>query len=407
MNNNALLPAIRSHVGDWIFYVTTLTFLEVKALIKDPDEIHERKGLSSWIQRIAIDKHSKEIADYIIDNKQRFLGSLIIGVYGGNPNWSPLNVKLPEEHEGITQEQVDGIEGKLGLLLLNGQESLFAIDGQHRVAGIKKALSAVEVNADFEEDNVSAIFVSHDSSSTEGRERTRRLFTTVNKKAKRISKSAKIALDEDNGFAILTRRLIDSLWIFEDKKNHISYSSGGAILTKDINSITSVVGLYEIIKLLFPTKGRNKFDNERPKDQELDEHLNICSRFFDRLIEKVPSYKNVFIERSKNASYFRNGEYNHLLFRPIGQKAFAGATELLISRGKTLEDSVDILLNADMFISKEIWHHIVWNPIDKKMIANKLHLAETRLLELAGQEARSIKYKENLNKLLDSIEASK
>lgn len=91
-----LLPSLRSRVGDWNYYVTTLSFEEVAALIKAPDEIHERKKLAEWIQREAIDSHAEAISQYIIDNPQRFLGSLIVGVYGGSPNWTPLNVKVPE-----------------------------------------------------------------------------------------------------------------------------------------------------------------------------------------------------------------------------------------------------------------------------------------------------------------------
>ena len=67
----------------------------------------------------------------------------------------------------------------------------------------------------MKDESISAIFVAHDASSEETKQRTRRLFTTVNKKAKRVSKSAIIALDEDNGFAVITRSLIDEHWLFE------------------------------------------------------------------------------------------------------------------------------------------------------------------------------------------------
>ena len=135
-----ILPAIRSHVGDWIYYSTVLSFENIKHLIKDPDEIHERRNLSEWIQREAIERHSNEIAIYIKENEQRFLGSLIIGVYDGHPEWSPLNVNFSHDHIGVTEEQQNALAGKLGFLSLDGHEKLFAIDGQHRVTGIKKAL---------------------------------------------------------------------------------------------------------------------------------------------------------------------------------------------------------------------------------------------------------------------------
>ena len=213
--STTLLPAIRSYVGDWIYYVTTLTFDEVRVLIKDPDEIHERKKLSDWIQRVVVRDHSDAIATYITENKQRFLGSLIIGIYDGNPDWAPLNVNFSHDFLDLSDSEKEKIEGKLGLLHLSGSEKLFAIDGQHRVAGIKKAFQYIDFDPKMKDESISAIFVAHDASSEETKQRTRRLFTTVNKKAKRVSKSAIIALDEDNGFAVITRSLIDEHWLFE------------------------------------------------------------------------------------------------------------------------------------------------------------------------------------------------
>ena len=46
MTSKIVLPAIRARVGDWNYYVTTLSFEEVAELIKAPDEIHERKKLA-------------------------------------------------------------------------------------------------------------------------------------------------------------------------------------------------------------------------------------------------------------------------------------------------------------------------------------------------------------------------
>ena len=133
MTTTTLLPSIRSCVGDWNYYVTTLSFREVAKLIKAPDEIHERKELADWIQREAIETHAESISSYILTNPQRFLGSLIVGVYGGSPNWTPLRVNIPDR-DGITDNQKERIEGCLGLLHFSGDEKLFAIDGQHRVA---------------------------------------------------------------------------------------------------------------------------------------------------------------------------------------------------------------------------------------------------------------------------------
>lgn len=399
MKTTTLLPAIRSRVGDWNFYVTTLTFEEVSSLIKAPDEIHERKQLSDWIQREAIEAHAEAIAGYISRTPQRFLGSLIVGVYGGSPDWNPLKVRIPE-HEEVTEAQLDRIEGSLGLLHLFGTEKLFAIDGQHRVSGIKKALQGDPENDILKSDSVSAIFVAHDPDTANGKARTRRLFTTVNKRAKTIVKSQTIALDEDNGFAIVTRRLIDAHPLFADEQQRVLYSSTGAIPASEINAITSVVGLAEIVKDLYSEKA--SFDQDRPSEEALDEHLALCTKFFDTLIATVPEYSEVFVKMIGQPGYYRTENRNHLLFRPAGQRAFARAVQLLMSRKITMEDAINILLKADLNLLSNCWHHILWNPIGKTMITGTRVVAEAKLLCLAGQSPRNASSNKKMNKLLSS-----
>lgn len=398
MSNLTLLPAIRSRVGDWMFYSASISFSNVNKLIKSPDEIHERKGLADWIQREAIDSHADAIANYIQNNEQRFLGALVIGIYEGDPNWIPLDINFSSELVDIPEESRDYISGKLGLLKLTGAEKLFAIDGQHRVAGIKKALESETENFSGSDEEVTAIFVSHNGSTEEGKQRTRRLFTTLNKKAKRISKAAEIALDEDNGFAIVTRMLIDSHWLFEDDRYHISYTSTGAIKAEDTNTITSVVGLHEIIKDLY-IDVKKLFEGSRPTDEFLEIHLSTCTEFLDLLLEHSEEFKSVFVDKSQSASYYRTEE-NHLLFRPIGQRAFAKAVMVLVGRGIVLENAIVLLLQANLDISTNDWHNILWDPVDNTMIVNKVAIAESQLLTLTGNEPKNGRNKDALTELI-------
>lgn len=397
-----LLPAIRSHVGDWHFYTTTLSFKQIASLIKDPDEIHERKKLSNWIQREINADHALEISNYIQENQQRFLGSLIIGVYDGSPDWASINIDAPIDDFNITEEQFNEIEGKLGFLHLTGNEKLFAIDGQHRVSGIKHVLQSDNINEDLNNESVTAIFVGHDTSSDQGILRTRRLFTTLNKKARPVSKAATIALDEDNGFAVVTRKIIDKFWLFEDNRNHITYTSTGSIPANSETLITSVVGLYEITKDLHQSSGKKKFESVRPNDAEIEQFIQECINFFEALLDKVDGFKKVFVDHSRTANEYRSEENNHLLFRPVGQRAFARAAQILISRGRTLEESIDALLQINLELDSQEWHHILWNPINNNMITNQLVAAETRLLTLAGEDAKNNTNEQNLQKLLDA-----
>jgi len=403
MSNPTLLPAIRSHVGDWNYYITTLTFNEVASLVKDPDEIHERKQLSTWIQRVAIEEHSDAIANYILQTKQRFLGALIVGIYDGDPTWAPLDISFKTNVLDATFEQKEKITGKLGFLKLTGDEKMFAIDGQHRVAGIKKAIQEFADDDLIRQEEVAAIFVGHNASTSSGKIRTRRLFTTVNKKAKRISLASIIALDEDNGFAVVTRKLIDSHWLFEDSRKHISYTSTGSIQAGDPKAITSVVGLYEIVKELYGPIGRKDFESDRPSEKDIDSFTDFCIDYLNELLIQVPEYKKVFVAKKSNANDFRSESVNHLLFRPAGQRVFARATSLLSERGESTKAAIAILRKVDLDLFNPIWEHLLWDPINELMVTNKLLMAETQLLKMASQPARSKRNETKLKDFLKSI----
>jgi DNA sulfur modification protein DndB len=402
MKTSTLLPALRAVVGDWNYYVTTLTFREVAALVKAPDEIHERKKLADWIQRSVIEKHASAISTYLQNTPQRFLGSLIVGVYGGAPNWTPVTVNVPEE-DGIAEELIANLEGRIGLLHFSGAEKLFAIDGQHRVAGIKEALLEIGPDHALFEDSLSAIFVAHDPKTEVGKQRTRRLFTTVNKKAKIVSKAARIALDEDDGFAIVTRRLIDSHWLFEDERKYVLYGSTGSLPSSDSTSITSVVGLFELVKDLH--FGDSDFGKERPDEPAIEEHLKYCSDYFDELLSVIPEYKSVFLKAKHKPGYYRTPERNHMLFRPMGQRTFARAVQLLVSRGITLPDAVKELAGAELYLQNEEWQYILWDPISATMIVTKVLMAEAQLLRLTGNPLRTKASGLKLDALLASKES--
>ncbi|MES2741667.1 MAG: DNA sulfur modification protein DndB [Pseudomonadota bacterium] len=389
MTSTTLLPAIRSRVGDWNYYTTSLTLHDVAFLVKDPDEIHERKQLSSWIQREAIDSHSEAIALYILQTPQRFLGALIIGIYDGSPEWAPLEVNFKINALNATEDQQERIAGKLGLLKLSGNEKLFAIDGQHRVAGIKAALAGLESEDAINSDEITAIFVGHDASTAEGRLRTRRLFTTVNKKAKRVSLASTIALDEDNGIAIVTRQLIDRHWIFEDARRHILYTSNGSVPPAEEHAMTSVVGLYEIVRELYGSDGRKDFESARPADEDLEAMTEYCIEYFDEMVKAIPEYKKMFRDKSARAREFRTDAVNHLLFRPIGQKVFARAVSLLYTRDVPMKAAISILKKVDLSLFNPIWSHLLWDPVGATMITSKAVLAETQLLVQAGQAPRT------------------
>ena len=178
------VPSLRAHMGDWIYYAAFLKLRDIAQRVFLADEIHKHEGLRDMIQR-SIDSsgHAESIKHYLLDKSQRFFNALVIGVYGGEPNFFELELRRGSRLD--PNDLPDYFEGALGILQFSGTEKLFAIDGQHRVVGIKRAVAESTTLGDEE---VIALFVSH-SRSTDGMERSRRLFTTLNRYAKPVSLS--------------------------------------------------------------------------------------------------------------------------------------------------------------------------------------------------------------------------
>ena len=135
----------------------------------------------------------------------------------------------------------------MGILKLSGDEKLFAIDGQHRVEGVKRLAERIGEEA-FEEipDELCAIFVSHKKSSA-GMQRTRRLFSTLNRYAKPVSLAELIILDEDDVVAITCRNLIAKHPLFTEGK--ISFQKQKAINPTDQRNFTSIIALYQAMDI--------------------------------------------------------------------------------------------------------------------------------------------------------------
>lgn len=198
------IPAIRANIGNWIYYVATLSFNQVNDYVKKiDDELHKSKLLSEMLQRSITDNY-KSIATYIKTHEDRFFNALILAVYDGEPQWHEVRLEYDTGEEFVN----------LGVLELTGDEKIFPVDGQHRVEGIKKVLSESE---DYNEERIPVVFIGHKKDEM-GMRRARQLFSTLNRYAKPVSMRDIIALDEDDIIAIASRDLIDEHRLFANNR---------------------------------------------------------------------------------------------------------------------------------------------------------------------------------------------
>ena len=393
------IPAIRAKIGTWTYYITTLSFDQVATFVeKIDDQLHKSEGLRDLIQRSITDNYIK-IKEYIQNQPELFFNSLVLGVYDGMPKWIEVELNFGEEEFF-----------NLGFLDFPGDQKIFPIDGQHRVEGIKAAL---KVNPELKDNKIGAIFVGH-SKTDEGMEKSRRLFTTLNRYAKPVTMDDIIALDEDDSVAIATRYLLENFDLFKGKK--VTVSKNKAIPEKDKTSLTSIITLYqcnkELLKVFrsmrkkrYPNPTRDKLSlvdylRFRPDEVEISKFEEYIDRFwtvFRSEINEINEYQ-LLDENEAPASYYRKRENGgNLLFRPVGLLPFLQAV-LEVKKRKSFgyKKILNNFSNINFTLDEIPWRNVLWNPAEKTMIMGNNVLVKLLLLYMYDSTILTPKEHQNL-----------
>ena len=356
-----LLPALRAAMGDWTYYIASMTLKDLSRRVTTATDLHQPKALDEEIQR-SLEPRATDIAEYLMRQPQRLFGTLVIGVYEGAPEW--LEVEINERARPWTKDD-QRLEGTIGLLRLSGSEQLFALDGQHRLRGTQQA---IEEDPSLGEEEVAVIFVGH-STDPGGLVRTRRLFSTLNRYAKKVSKSDIIRLDEDDAVAIVTRRLLDGHGLFTGR---VALGKTKAVASGDRRNLTSIVAFYDSVEMVLKTNsGWNpRHKKFRPLDDTLDRLTGYCVEYWDSVVQEsqvLQSYLQVSVS-AKPAAPYRGAHGGHLLFRPVGILAHTWvATTLCKKEGLSVRTAVQRLAAVPMELGERPWAGLLWDVENQRM----------------------------------------
>ena len=356
-----LLPALRAEMGDWTYYIASITLEELARRVTTATDLHQPKALDEEIQR-SLEPRASDIAEYLMCQPQRLFGTLVIGVYEGAPEW--LEVKIDERARPWPEDD-QRLEGAIGLLRLSGAEKLFALDGQHRLLGTKQA---IREDPSLGGEEVAVIFVGH-SADQGGLVRTRRLFSTLNRYAKKVSKSELIRLDEDDAVAIVTRRLLDSHRLFA---NRVALGKTKAVPTGDQRNVTSIIALYDSVEMVLrvSTEWEAKHKRFRPTDETLDVLARHCSGYWDAVVEETDAFQAYLRTAVSNdpTAPFRGTHGGHLFFRPVGILTHTWAATALYRKEEVdLRTAVRWLATVPMELSGSPWAGLLWDTENHRM----------------------------------------
>ena len=301
-----------------------------------------------------------------MNDSERFFNAIILAVFNGDPQW--LEVEFPAEEREYTN---------VGFLQLSGEETIFPVDGQHRVKGIKEAL---QVNPDLGTEQVPVIFIAHHQTD-DGRRRTRKLFSTLNRRAMPVGKNQNIALDEDDVCSIITRDLMHNCALFtgDNVLNH----KGKQIPAANTSAFTSLITLYQCVDIVvrwrmyqkgYTKKQYKRFLEQRPDDETVAELTGKCDSFFADFIENTPALKEYLADQTTyRARKFRNSEGGNILFRPVALTEYCTVALILVDKkGITFAEAFEKLSEVILTIGEKPWLGLIW---DGKKIINRVSRA--------------------------------
>ncbi|MYS87881.1 DGQHR domain-containing protein [Embleya scabrispora] len=284
-----------------------------------------------------------------------------------------------------TFEALDG-QGRVGMLELGPTSSLYVFDGQHRLIGIAAALHLItygRLDVRDREGNVKRdealvlddLVEEHGLDETrlqqlgaermgveiipavirgetraDAQRRVRSIFTHVNKQASPLTKGEVAQLDEDNGFAIVARRIAVEHPLFKTGRNAVNFKN--STITKRSAHLTTLQTLTEMAKRYLTADesyaGWNAKGRElarRPVDEELVRGRADFKELWDHIAD-LPTFRG--IASGQSPSRYRRFEHEvekgsgggrgYMLLRPIGQQALGQAVGVMRAEGVSWDD---------------------------------------------------------------------
>ncbi len=353
-----IYPAMRARMGDWNYYLVRMTMREVAREVQLASKLWEDQTLSDAIQRVLDESRVKQqIVNYLSRREDRFFSSLVVAAIGGNPTWTPE--ALPDSVHSRA------FQGTFGTLSFADDPRYYALDGQHRLKAIQELLAdPAGAPPGFDQEHVSVLVVVREDQDIEEDiwlQRYRRLFSSLNRYAKPTDRDTNIIMDEDDIFAIVTRRLITDHRFFRapgPERASYKVQTKGKNLKEGAPHFISLQSLYAVNRTLLMTPERRRrlgtreeklFLQLRPEEGQIDRWYEDLERLWDALLEAVPTLELDPPGMRNHILPVPNpdGLRDHLLFWPIGQQLLADVARAMLDAAgiddRAPTDLVDVL----------------------------------------------------------------
>ena len=383
-----LVPAVKGQMGSTPYYMTKMKAREFTSSTRAASDLEEWAtfDIEERMQReLNETRIREEIVPYLTRSADRFFGAFVVLIYRGEVTFESLGDvghQVPFAYRSAAAD--------IGFLTIDGGQ-LIVLDGQHRRAAFKAVIegdATGEFAAKVGDDEVEVVFIEFDSDDeTRSNEKVRRIFNKLNRHAKPTGRSDDIITSEDDGYAILARRLLRrgeplGIQITEKKRGDTIHDvivnwRSTTIAARSLR-FTTVSAVYETVKTICEHHGvdRRRWDEKknavRPSDLELDEAYEHVHHWWDTLLNGVRVFKEALNTPNRLPELRAPGEPYSLLFKPAAHIVLFRALSIATDRGLELSEAVERLNEIDWNIESGIWKDILIQP-NGRISARKEH----------------------------------
>ena len=452
--SRSYLTSVSLHwVAEHVRFANQLPVFERERSNSDlPSEIEVTAKTEEYIQQRRPDwRRQLPMATYLVTRQHHKFPPLLLVAYQdwmydkNSDNWDDKGKAMLSAINAIP------LDSKAAYVDLDVEDTqYFALDGQHRLMGIKGlrdlldgaliakkqdgsassgASSKITLDDVEKERNKTAGSLSKNiMSETIGIEiipaviqgetlkdaisRLRNIFVDVNQNARRLDKSEIALLDENDGFRIVARKLMVTHNLFDIEKRVDVRKSQLSETSEKYTTLDTLVEssrrylrqFEDFRKWSLPILNIKDAGFLRPPDEELVAAGRQMKSYFDE-IAKLPSHKAMLQGEKVSVMRRKEGGRDHVLFRPIAQQALAEAVGLLQKDDyMDLKDIMSRLANHDnggtdlcLSVPESPWYGVVYDPSNKVVRKSKVFpLCVDMFTYLLGRGFRDEENREDL-----------
>lgn len=358
------LPAQQLHMGSTRYYLSSIPARELVMVVRPASEAlpdWNEMSIEDRIQReINLKRLHDEVIPYLASHPDRFFGAVIVLLTGKVEfeKLTELGVSGPKAYEGSLE--------KFGFLTISGGDWI-ALDGQHRLVALREIFLGRfegEIQAGLSSDDVSVIFIENESV-----QKTRRIFNKVNRYARSTSRADNLILSEDDGYAIISRKLFTEkagvLHSRDPRVEQIVNWKNNTLSNRSLQ-LTTISALSLIVRDICEVHGifldEKSNGGVAPSPQLISKGQKLCEQWIETAFEQF----EILDQARTNASILpANRELDKpfsLLLKPAGQISLfraARRAKEAFTQQFDLSDFFERASHVDWRVVSENWDNLL------------------------------------------------